>query len=145
MPQSAATALEQKRRNIKAVKDAYDSMAKGTLTLFEPGRFRELRESQAAAIAAGNEHSLPTAIEKPAASESDFKALVAAKINIEPNIRERSKLVFLTPRDRYESLRIAINKNQRVSAADLSFMADYESKMTDAEEAYFSSQSRLMK
>jgi putative transposase len=138
---AASAALEQKRKNMKAVRETYNSIAGGTLTLFEPQQFQELRDSQAAA--AGNEPSPPVAV--PAMTDNEFGALVAAKISVEPNIRERSKLVFLTPRDRYESLRITLNKNQRISAADLSFMADYESKMTDGEEVYFSAQSKLMK
>jgi putative transposase len=133
---AASAALEWKRRNMKAVGETYRSMTSDAQTLFDPHKFKELTESRAVAAIAAPE---------PELSDDDFSALVAAKITVEPNIRARQKIVFLTERDRYESLRVAHSSGQKVSAADLAFMAEYESKMTDGEITYFASQARLNK
>jgi len=127
---AASTALEWKRRNMKAVSETYRDMTNDAqLTLFEPQKFKELGESKAAAA------MIP---EAPAISPEEFSAQVAAKITVEPKIRERQKHVFLTERDRYESLFTMIIKNEKVSAADRAFMAEYEEKMKDEEVEYFS-------
>jgi len=118
---AASAAMEWKRRNMKAVGETYRSMTKDSqLTLFEPQKFKKLAESKAAA------------------APEEFSAQVAAKITVEPKIRERQKHVFLTERDRYESLFTMIIKNEKVSAADHAFMAEYEEKMKDEEVEYFS-------
>jgi putative transposase len=125
---AASAALEWKRRNMKAVSETYRSMTQDSqLTLFEPRKFKELAESKAAAAAP----------EAPALSPEEFNAQVAVRITVEPNIRERSKHVYLTERDRYEALFTAIVKNKNVPAADRAFMADYEEKMNDEESEYF--------
>jgi len=127
---AASGALEWKRRNMKAVSETYRDMTKDAqLTLFEPQKFKELGESKAAAA------MIPEAL---AISPEEFSAQVAAKITVEPKIRERQKHVFLTERDRYESLFTMIIKNEKVSAADRAFMAEYEEKMKDEEVEYFS-------
>jgi putative transposase len=133
---AASAALEWKRRNMKAVSETYRSMTTDAQTLFDPHKFKELTESRAVAAIAAPE---------PELSDDDFSALVAEKITVEPNIRARQKIVFLTERDRYESLRVAHSSGQKISAADLAFMAEYESKMTDGEITYFASQERLNK
>ncbi|MDR0443235.1 MAG: hypothetical protein LBH44_07515 [Treponema sp.] len=145
---ATSAAIEQKRGNMKAVTGAYNTMTSGAQMLFDPDKFRELREAKAAAAnlpTTRNETSSLPAPESPAMTPEEFSAAIAAKITVEPNIRERSKLVYLTPRDRYESLRIALGNNQKISAADLAFMAEYEEGMDDEEEAYFASQFRLNK
>jgi len=126
---AASGALEWKRRNMKAVSETYRDMTKDAqLTLFEPQKFKELGESKAAAAV------IP---EAPVISPEEFSAQVAAKITVEPKIRERQKHVFLTERDRYESLFTMIIKNEKVSAADRAFMAEYEEKMEEGEARYF--------
>jgi len=129
---AAADAMEWKRRNMKAVSETYRSMTAGAQPLFEPQKFRELKETRAAAI---TENAAP---QIPAMSGDEFNALVAAKITVEPNIRARSKHVFLTPRDRYEALLLSVTRGEKISADDHSFMAEYESKMTPEQEEYFS-------
>ena len=145
--EAASAALELKRRNMKAVKDAYRSITADVPVLFDPEKFKELNESRAAALASGTESSpgllsgtvSVSTPEKPAMSDDEFRSLVAAKITVEPNIRERAKHVYLTERDRYEALYEKQLKNERITAADLEFMADYEEKMSDGETDYFTS------
>jgi putative transposase len=134
---AASAALEWKRRNMKAVSETYHSMTSGAHTLFDPRQFRELSDSRAAA-------AVP-APQTPALSAGDFTALVAAKITVEPNIRARQKRVFLTPYDRYEALLLAVTRGEKISTDDHSFMADYESKMTPAQEDYFNRFARMNK
>ena len=144
---AASTALEWKRSNIKAVRDAYHSMTAEAPLLFDPEKFKELNESRTAALASDNSNiePLPTdnkdasIQQKPALSDEEFRSLVAAKITVEPNIRERAKPVYLTPRDRYESLLSIIARKEKVSAIDLAFMAEFENNMTDEQAAYFAS------
>jgi putative transposase len=135
---AASAALESKRRNMKAVTEAYRSIAAEAPVLFDPEKFKELNESRAAAIDSTNTGNEP-APEKPAVSDDEFRSMVAAKIAVEPNIRQRAKLVYLSPRDRYEALLSAIAKKEKVSASDLAFMAEFEETMTDEQTAYFAS------
>ena len=133
---AASAALEWKRRNMKAVGETYRSMTQDSqLTLFEPQKFKELSESKAAAAAP----------EAPAISPEEFSAQVAAKITVEPKIRERQKHVFLTKEDRYEALRLALVHNEKISAADLAFMSEFEENMTETQSAYFDQQFRINK
>lgn len=140
---AASKALEWKKQNMKAVKETYREMAANAPVLFEPEKFRELSESRAAALAAGSENAPPllpdnrSAPEAAAVSDDEFRSMVAAKITVEPNIRERAKPVYLSPRDRYESLLISISKKEKVSAANLAFMAEFEENMTDEHRWYF--------
>jgi len=136
---SASASLEWKRKNMKAVRDAYRSMTTAAPLLFEPEKFKELNDARAAALASNSENKATTAPEKQSMSDEQFRTLVAAKITVEPNIKERAKPVYLTPRDRYESLIFTIAKKEKVSAADLAFMAEYEENMTDEQAAYFAS------
>jgi len=136
---SASASLEWKRKNMKAVRDAYRSMTTDAPLLFEPEKFKELNDARAAALASNSENKATTAPEKQSMSDEQFRTLVAAKITVEPNIKERAKPVYLTPRDRYESLIFTIAKKEKVSAADLAFMAEYEENMTDEQAAYFAS------
>jgi len=136
---SAATSLEWKRKNMKAVRDAYRSMTTDAHLLFEPEKFKELNEARTAALVSDSENKPATTLEKQSMSDEQFRSLVAAKITVEPNIKERAKPVYLTPRDRYESLILTIEKKEKVSAADLAFMAEYEENMTDEQAAYFAS------
>jgi hypothetical protein len=62
---------------------------------------------------------------------------------VEPNIRDRAKPVYLTPRDRYETLLSTIANKEKISAADLAFMADFEENMSDEQAAYFASIVRM--
>jgi putative transposase len=116
---AVAAALEWKRRNMKAVGETYRSMTSGAQTLFDPRKFKEPAEPQAAAAVAAPE---------PPLSSGEFSALVAEKITAEPNVRARQ--VFLTPYDRYEALLLAAAQGEKISADDHAFMADYQSKMT---------------
>jgi len=136
---SASASLEWKRKNMKAVRDAYRSMTTDAPLLFEPEKFKELNEARAAALVSDSENKTASVPEKQSMSDEQFRSLVAAKITVEPNIKERAKPVYLTPRDRYESLIFAIAKKEKVSAADLAFMAEYEENMTDEQAAYFAS------
>ena len=136
---SASASLEWKRKNMKAVRDAYRSMITDAPLLFEPEKFKELNDARAAALMSDSENKTASVPEKQSMSDEQFRSLVAAKITVEPNIKERAKPVYLTPRDRYESLFFAIAKKEKVSAADLAFMAEYEENMTDEQAAYFAS------
>jgi putative transposase len=129
---AASQALEWKRHNMNAVSSAYHSMATQTPVLFEPEKFKELKESHNAALVTDTEYTSASEM-----SSEEFRSLVAAKITVEPNIRERAKIVYLTPRDRYEALLTAITQKEKVSAADLAFMADFEENMTDGQAEYF--------
>lgn len=142
--EAASTALEWKRKNMKAVRDAYHSMTAEAPLLFDPEKFKELNESRQAALAADAGSAVPLLVnaatsEKTAMSDEEFRSLVAAKITVEPNIRDRAKPVYLSPRDRYEALLSVIARKEKVSAADLAFMAEYEENMTDEQAAYFAS------
>ncbi|MDR0301520.1 MAG: Mu transposase C-terminal domain-containing protein [Treponema sp.] len=142
---AASEALEWKKRNMKVVKETYHSITAQAPLLFDPEKFKELDESRAAALASNNGADAPPAAgsapspEKPAISDDEFRSMVAAKIAVEPNIRERAKLVYLSPRDRYEALLSVIAKKEKISAADIAFMADFEANMTDEQAAYFAS------
>jgi hypothetical protein len=133
---AASDALEWKRRNMKAVTETYRDMTKGTPALFEPEKFRELSESRDAAAASKKENDVQ---KQPEVSDEEFRTAVAAKITVEPNIRDRAKPVFLTPRDRYETLLLKVSKKEKVSAADMAFMAEFEESMTAEQTAYFAS------
>jgi len=141
---AASIALEQKRKNMKAIREAYRSMTADAPLLFEPEKFKELNEARAAALASNTDTGKPLTIttavpEKQTMSDEEFRSQVAAKIAVEPNIKERAKPVYLTPRDRYETLLLEISKKEKVSAADLAFMAEFEENMTDEQAAYFAS------
>jgi putative transposase len=136
---AASAALEWKRKNMRAVRETYQSITAEAPRLFEPEKFRELNESREAAIASANETSKAVVPQSPAMTENDFRSLVAEKITVEPQIRDRAKPVYLSPRDRYEALLFCIAKKEKVSAADLAFMAEFEKDMTDEQTAYFSS------
>ena len=136
---SASKSLEWKRKNMKAVIDAYRSMTTDAPLLFEPGKFKELNDARDAALSSDSENKPVPTLEKQTISDDRFRSLVAAKITVEPNIKERAKPVYLTPRDRYETLFFAIAKKEKISAADLAFMAEFEEKMTDEQAAYFAS------
>jgi hypothetical protein len=149
---AASASLEWKRQNMKAVRETYRSMTANTPTLFDPEKFKELTESRAVAIAAGN--NLPATVandgnvpapQPPLISNEEFRSLVAAKITLEPTVRERSKPVYLSPRHRYEALLASRTAGKKISANDLEFMADFESDMTEEQEEYFASQIRMNK
>jgi len=147
---AASAAIEQKRHNIKAVKETYHSMTSNAPVLYDPDKFRELAESRAAAVSAGINLPSPNAKTKtdeqqPLMSEEEFRSMVAAKITLEPVTRERSKPVYLSQRHRYEALAAARAANKKISAEDLAFMADFESEMTDEQAEYFASQARMNK
>jgi len=149
---AASAALEQKRRNMKAVKETYRSITADAPTLFDQDMFQELRDSRAAAAADGRSIPAQPAADnsvqvpqQPLITDEEFRSLVAAKITLEPVIHERSKPVYLSPRHRYEALLAARIANKNISAADLAFMADFESNMTEEQEKYFASQIRMNK
>jgi len=149
---AASASLEWKRQNMKAVRETYRSMTANTPVLFDSEKFKELTESRAIAIAAGNNLPAPTANDgsapvpqPPLISNEEFRSLVAAKITLEPVARERSKPVYLSPRHRYEALLAARTAGKKISANDLEFMADFESDMTEEQEEYFASQIRMNK
>jgi len=143
---AAAGALEQKRGNMKAVKETYQSMTANAQTLFDSAKFQELKASKDAAVSAiqitddNNSEN-----RQPVITDDEFRSLVAAKITLEPAARERTKPVYQSPRHRYEALLAARITNKKISADDLSFMADFESEMTDEQEEYFASQVRMNK
>ena len=147
---AAAGALEWKRQNMKAVRETYKSMTANTPMLFDPERFKELRESQKVAIAAGDnlpagpiaDNAIPV---QPVITEDEFRSLVAAKITMEPVTRERSKPVYLSQRHRYEALLALRSTNKKISADDIAFMAEFESTMTEEQAEYFASQIRMNK
>jgi hypothetical protein len=126
---AASAALERKRGNIKAISETYRSMTAETTVLFEPEKFKELAESRSAALAAPKP-------ETPAITEAEFDSPAAAKIAGEPKTRERSKTVYLTTWDRYQALLVAVVRNEKVSAADLEFMAEFEPTMNEAQDRY---------
>jgi putative transposase len=141
---AASDALEWKRQNMKAVRETYRSMTAGAKILFDPERFKELNDSRFIALSAETENipgllSNTGSTSAPAMSDDEFRSLVSAKITVEPNIRDRAKPVYLTPRDRYETLLSTIAKKEKISAADLAFMADFEENMSDEQAAYFAS------
>ena len=145
--EAASAALELKRQNMKAVKDAYRSITADVPVLFDPEKFKELNESRATALASRTENSpgllsdtrSVSTSETSTISDDEFRSLVAAKITVEPNIRERAKHVYLTERDRYEALLSTFSRKEKISAADLAFMADFEENMSDEQTAYFTS------
>jgi len=147
---AASAAIEQKRHNIKAVKDTYHTMTSNAHVLFDAQKFKELSESRGVAAAAGANipTSSPTAKteeRQPIISDEEFRSLVAAKITLEPVTRERSKPVYSSTRHRYEALIASRNANKKISAEDLAFMADFESDMTEEQAEYFASQARMNK
>jgi len=146
---AASAALEQKRGNMKAVRETYKSMTADAPTLFDPEHFRELNVSRAVASGGSLPAPLPAGDSAPAPqpviSEEEFRSLVAAKITLEPEVRERSKPVYTSTRHRYEALLATRNTGKKISAADLAFMADFESTMTDDLAEYFSVQTRMNK
>jgi len=128
---------------MKAVRDTYRSITSEAPVLFESEKFKELNESRAAALSTYDD-SLPG---KPVSSDEvsrtmsddEFRSLVASKITVEPNIRERANPVYLLPRDRYEALLSVIARKVKISATDLAFMAEFEKNMIDEQAAYFAS------
>jgi putative transposase len=143
---AAGAALGWKRRNMKAVRETYNSMTANALTLFDPERFRELNESRAVASAGELPVPLPLAPpvqQQPLFSSEEFKVLVSKKITLEPITRTRAKPVYLSPRHRYEALLAARTANVKISADDIAFMAEFESTMTEQQQEYFASQIRI--
>ncbi|MDR3334909.1 MAG: Mu transposase C-terminal domain-containing protein [Treponema sp.] len=143
---AASAAIEAKRKNMKAVRDAYKSLTADAQVLFDFEKFRELEDSKAVAEASFLE-SPPSGALLPAPPKSNplpapptgdnFQAQVAAMISAEPYIRERSKRVYLSEYDRYKALLDAMSRNETIATEDLAFKSRYEETMSDEQFIYF--------
>lgn len=70
-------------------------------------------------------------------SDEEFMHGLASRISSENILRSHSKDVFMTDRDRYQSILVRCLNGERLNREELDFKFFYEGKMTPQEEAYF--------
>ena len=162
--------LEWKKRNIRAVQAAFDSLTKNksVRVLSEPEKFAELRNAEGMAeraLADGSEPTLenprsrlPARTESKLASEFVPTDSVRLKNEIEPeewraglaellgksdSIKAESKAVYMTEADRYEDIFVRCKNGGRISKEELDFKFAYEAKMNQQERSYYETRERL--
>ena len=70
-------------------------------------------------------------------SDEEFMQGLVSRISSESILRSHTKDVFMTDRDRYQSILERYLSGERLNREDLDFKFFYEGKMTPQEEAYF--------
>jgi putative transposase len=134
-------AIANKRSNMQPVRAMYKEVTAPALpgrVLVDPGKYRELKEAEDVFEKASLvSETLALTDTGENLSDDGFLAAVSSRISSEPSTRPRTRAVFKTPRDRYESILTAWVRGNRISPDDLDFKSQYESSMTESEAQYW--------
>ena len=147
--EAGARAIANKRANMHPVRAAYKEFVAPVLpsrVVNDSGKRRELEAS--AAVTANSESrtkQLTMAESEPKKTDADFNAEVSSLIKIEPQTRTLARVVYKSPRDRYQAILLAFINGDRISEIDSAFRRTYEAEMTESETQYWESFIRFNK